>query len=321
MTQKIIGGIKYEGRLVADGTLDLQSCSQALAGFDEAIRYFLAVENPTLAAMHLPIPARIRKGSWEAYIPTTIVQWLTMAAGLGASTYIATAAKKLAENDFKDASVRIALKKAIEGIQLLVRLGQHLGHLEFRNITGIRWSEDSEVARIPNREGKYLEIPRDQLKRLAAAPVGLLSRLAAVVETERSLSIRVAKGSRLIEVKITHADRYVFLDDDEDSDEELFPELKHNMAVELDGIVTRENGRTKTLGFLYKQHVLTCMPASNNLLPYKRHLFLFCKMKGVVTRIGVGKQPTEKRPKIVFTGLEILSTKEQLDLGLDLPTL
>lgn len=313
-----LGSVKYEGKLVEEGILEARAASQALAGIDSALKYFIGQESPALGSIDFPIPVQTRKGSWEALIPTTIWGWMVTAAGLGASAYITAAAKKLAENDFKDVTLKAIFQKALLGIQAVIEMGKHLGHLEFRKVAGLRWDREEHVG-VPNAAGLVLYIRITLWQQLVKVPSNLLSKLAAVIEHERSLVVAVRVGEGTAAVTVNRNERHIFVSEDELDDTFLFPELTHGAPVALDGIVTRENGRAKTLGFLYQDHVLTCMPASGNMLPFKKHLFLRCRIHGEITRLDEQGQPTEKRPKIVFTDLEILSDKEQLDLGLTGP--
>jgi hypothetical protein len=102
----------------------------------------------------------------------------------------------------------------------------------------------------------------------------------------------------------------------QDTDEILFPELTHGLPVSLDGIVTCGNEMSNTIGFWYKNHVLTCFPTSRNIVRFKKHLFLKCRIHGEITRLDKNGRPLEKRPKIRFERLETLSNEEQFAINL-----
>lgn len=310
--EQSIGSIKYTGNLVAEGFIDALAGARALNGLNDAFSYFLAQEDPTVAAIGLPLPVHIRKGSWEALIPTSILGWMGTAIGAGITSYITVAAKKLAENGYKDETLTTLAKKAITHIQTFIRLGKHLGHIEFRKVTNIRW-ENGDIL-IPNEKGDILRVPQEDWNKLARAPANLISDLAQVIEEERSLIVTLEVGKVSVEVAVSSKEKSIFTKNEEDTDTTLFPHLVHGAHVELSGLVTRENGRSKTLGFLYEGHILTCLPASGNMLPYKKHLYLNCTMSGTVSRIDETGQPNAKRPKIIFDELAILNNQEQLDL-------
>ena len=314
-----IGYLKYQGKIVEDGVLDARSAARALNGLDSALRYFIAQERPDLAAIEFPVPVRIQKGSWEAIIPKTLGDWIVTAAGIAATKYLASAAGKLAEKDFKDVGIRDVFKKALQGIQWLIRIGKHVGHLEVKNVTaGLKWDREGLVG-LPNLKGEIIYVPQDEWKRLASCPVKLLSDLASVIEFERSLVIGVEEDGKMKTVEVSQRERYIFFESEDDT-EVLFPDLKHGMSVELDGTVTRGNEMSNTIGFLYEQHILTCIPHMGNIVRFKKHLFLPCKISGVISRLDKKGSPTETRPKIVFSDLMILSDKAQPGLpfiGLD----
>lgn len=92
--EKYIGYLKYSGKSVESGLLDVRKSAEALLGFDEILRYFLLKEDPTLKEIDFEIPVRIKKGSWEALIPETIEGWILAGGGITATTYLAAMAKK-----------------------------------------------------------------------------------------------------------------------------------------------------------------------------------------------------------------------------------
>jgi hypothetical protein len=83
----------------------------------------------------------------------------------------------------------------------------------------------------------------------------------------------------------------------------LFLELVHNQYVELDGHVSRANENTNTIGFVYKGHVLTCIPHQGNINIYKTQIFSNCVIKGYVDRIDAQGNIVEKKPRIKFIDL------------------
>jgi hypothetical protein len=195
-TTDCVGFIRYEGRIVEDGILDARSAAKALNGFDSAMRYFIAQERPDIAAIEFPLPVKIQQGSWEALIPKTVEAWILTAAGIAATNYLAKAAGKLAENDFKEVGLKDLLRKSLKGLQWLLRVGKHLGHLNLKLVVGLRWDRDDQCG-LPNTNGDILYVPNNIMKRLASCPPKLLSDLASVVETERALTIGVEENGSL----------------------------------------------------------------------------------------------------------------------------
>ena len=121
-----IGFLKYQGKLVSDGIIEAKVAARALNGFDGALRFFINQEEPKLADIELPIPVQMRKGSWEIHIPSSVEQWILSGAGIAVTAYFTKAASKLAEKDFKDVGLKDVFKKALKGIQWLVRSGNIL---------------------------------------------------------------------------------------------------------------------------------------------------------------------------------------------------
>jgi len=304
-----VGFLRYEGKIVEDGILDARSAAKALLGFDSSMRYFINQERPDIAAIDFPIPVKVQQGSWEALIPQTVEGWILTAAGIAGTQYLTKAAGKLAENDFKDIGLKNLFRKALKGLQWLVRVGKHLGHLDIRSVTGLRWDQPDQCG-IPNAAGNVLYLPQDVMKQLVNCPPKLLGNLASVVEVERALILGVEENGKLETVQVTRQERYIFFEET-DASEVLFPELAHGMIVNLGGLVTRGNEMSNTIGFQYNGHILTCTPRIGNIVRFKKHLFLACEIHGEITRADNGGNPTETRPKIIFEDLTITSDTEQ----------
>ena len=302
-----IGFIKYDGHLTDDGILDARSAAKALHGFDHALRYFVTQQQPDLAAVEFPIPVRIERGSWVALIPHSIGEWIVATMGLAAAAYATTAAKKMAEHDFRDVGLRDAFKKAIHAVQWMIKIGKHLGTLARKSLTGLRWTDGNREVGIPNETGELLYVPREYFELFVECPTGIISDMASVVELERRLIVGLDENGKIEEVTITRRERAIFYADDEDSGEVLFPELAHGQHVELEGLVTRGNEQTNTIGFQYNGHILTCYPTLGSIVRFKPHLFLTCRIIGEVTRLNDDTgESDEARPKIFFDDLVII---------------
>ena len=85
----------------------------------------------------------------------------------------------------------------------------------------------------------------------------------------------------------------------------VFPELKHDAYVELEGYVTRGNENTNTIGFQYMDHILTCRSIKKSIVDYKPELFTNCLIKGYVDRTDKFGKFIEKKPRINFIDLII----------------
>ena len=130
-----------------------------------------------------------------------------------------------------------------------------------------------------------------------------------------SLGIGSISEGEIDEVSITKDEKGIFYEEEEELDEEfLFPELVHAEDVVLDGEVTRENKTSNSMGFKYKDHILTAYPESGDIVPYKPLLFLKCRLYATVSRLNEKGRIAARRPKLVFRHLEPLDNEENDDL-------
>ena len=307
--ESYLASFKYEGDLVTGGVLDALSASKALSGIDSSIKFFVHQEMPELKEVDFPIPVKVQEGSWEALIPTDPVGWMKAigsVGGIALSTYFVTAAKKMAEHDFKDKGLREVMKGAIACLQWLIRLGKHLGHLALNTVSEIDWSKAEEnLIGVRNQAKQVLYLPTELFRRLAQCPKSILSGLASVIEVERTLVISLFVNKETVSVEIDIQHRSIFFHE-QDDEEVLFPELTHQKLVELDGLVTRANVRTNSLGFLYQDHILSCYPASGNIVRFKEQMFLPCRVKGIIDRMDKFGSISEKKPKIIIQELNAI---------------
>ena len=295
-----LGFFKYDGKSVAEGYLDARKSAEALLGIDEAIRFFVSKHAPSLRNAEYELPVRIRKGSWDALIPHDLPTWLLTVAGLAFTAYAVRAGQQLAVNDVGEAGLRDIFKKSLKAIQWIIRIGKHLGSLTKRTFEHVEWREGNTEIGIPNESGEILFVPIIYFELYGQTPASLLAKLTSVVEEDRELSVGVREGSQDDVVVVGFADKAFFCPSVE---EELFPELTHGLAVELEGLVTRGNENSNTIGFEYDGHILTCHPDEGSIVRFKPELFLRCKIIGTITRADILGEPTELRPKIVFSNL------------------
>ena len=165
--EQYIGYLKYSGKSVEGGLLDVRKSAEALLGFDEVLRYFLLEEDPSLSEIEFEIPVRIREGSWEALIPETIEAWiLTAGGGVALTTYMTTTAKKAANDGFLETGIakdiKATFKNSIRAVQWVIKIASHVGSLtkkKFQNIK-IEQIEQENFLKIPNAKDEYLTVPK-----------------------------------------------------------------------------------------------------------------------------------------------------------------
>lgn len=301
-----LGYLEYHGKLVSDGIMDARKSAQALLGFDAAVRHFSALQYPLLKEYDYELPVAIRPGSWQT--------WLVNMAKFVAIAYVSGAAMKMAANDFKDISLQKVLKNSLRSIQWLLRIGKHLGSLPQKPFEDVRWRNENTEIGIPNDTGAYLFVPKYMIDAYVVTSPRLLSNIAAIVENERELRIVVCLPNGNETETLTLKDKSIFYVSEEEGDL-LFPELEHGQNVALEGIVTRGNENTNSIGFSYQNHILNCQPRNGSIVRFKHALFLKCRIIGTIDRTDQFGKITEKKPKIIFDDIKPLE-RESPELSL-----
>lgn len=327
LDQKCIGYLKYYGDLVKDGCLDARKSADALVGFDEVLRYFIAKEAPELRSVDFEFPVRIQKGSWEIVVPDNIETILKVAGTTTLLTvYLGGIAKKAASDGFLETGPVKDVKKIVRGamtaFRWIVEIAKHcgkLGHNDHQNVS----IKEGEVAEI-KREGKEsLRVPYEYFKLYTEAPPTLLSKAASVIEEGREMEIAVCENETVVSTQITVKEKSIFYKEKETPEEIVLPELIHDEFVELEGVVTRCNEPMNNIGFEYRGHTLTCKPMSGSIVDYKKklisknddHIYTPVKLSGRVARKDIYGEFKEKRPRIIFSNvmpLEFASQKGSL---------
>ena len=315
--------IKYQGDLVENGYLDTRKSAEALLGIDEVIRYFLYQIDKDLQKLEFEIPVRIRKGSWEALIPHDALSWLITAIGAGVTAYTTTALKKAAENDFKDKGLKDVFKQVVKSIKWVIKIATHVKSLAVKEFVNVEFKQEGAdtLIGIRNENDEILYVPKTYLETYRNCPDKLFVRLTKLIEKGRELEIGfnpnevLDKDDTIPFVKIGINDKSVFVKENNE-DEILFPELIHDLYVELDGHVSRGNENTNTIGFEYQGHILTCIPRMGNVKEYKDRMFTNCIIKGYVDRLSEDGNINEKRPKISFLDLVEKNQEDSKQTGL-----
>lgn len=307
-----IGYIKYTGRDVENGLIDAGSAGSALLGLDEALRYFNTQQSPGFAALQYDIPVRTRTGSWEALV----VAGAVAVGGAFALGYAKKAGEKLAENDFKDLSLKPALKKSMSALKTLAKVIKHTRRP--RGWESARFAMDGKEPEVSvlNDKGAQLKVPAEYFRWYQDMPPGLLIRLTTVIRSERVLRIGMAGDTADDEVAILETEKPLF-DEAQDEDlegEVLFPELLHGKLVTLEGRLIRGNEASNSVGLDYEGHVVTCVPAKGNIRQYKAALFLRCRVTGRVNRHTKSRFVAERRPTLVVERVVPLEKDSQRGL-------
>jgi len=298
---------KYDGELVEDGYLDARKSAEALIGIDEIFRYFLHEKSPELSEIDFELPVRVRKGSWETIIPENIGEWLQLIVGSGITTYSISALKKMAQNDIGDSGFKDVFKGIIKSVKWTIQIGKHIKTLSKKTFENVKFKEQNGIqfVGIENDENELLYVPKNYLDIYTRIPENILARITQNVEIGRELKIGFSKkeandkDDTEKEVSISVNEKSIFYRKSETEDI-LFPELKHNQYVELIGYVTRGNENSNTIGFLYNNHILTCYPIQGKITTDISSFFTDCIIRGYIDRMDKMGEFIEKRPRIRY---------------------
>jgi len=301
-SNQYIGYVEFVGEGIDEGLLDARKQAKALIGFDSALRFFVGQQLPELQKTEYEIPVRVKEGSWQALIPQSIEQWMLAGASAIVLAYFTTAATKMAQNDFANIGMKDVFRRSLEGIQWFIRIGKHLGELGKRKFEKVRWRNNNTEVGIPNADGEYLFVPPGFLEWFVQAPKQLLVDLAEVISIDRQLNITLIYPDRVETVSVAQNERHVFYLREE-QEAILFPDLKHGQRVVLEGVVTRGNENANSIGFFLREHILTCYPATGNIVRFKHALFLECRITGTISRADKFGGTNDPRPKIIFDDL------------------
>jgi len=300
-----IGYLEYHGNLVNEGIMDARKTARALLGFDSALRHFIGLEFQPLRDLDYDIPVSIRPGSWQALIPTSIEQWLIAAMGLAAAKYALTAVTQIAKNDFKEVSTKKLFVGAFRSIQWIIRIGKHLGTLRQRRFTSVKWRNNNTEVGILNDSGQYLYVPKAIIDVYTITPSRILSDMASLVEPGRQLRFVVRVDENLEVESINTDEKAIFYVPEEDLDI-LFPDLEHGQVVSLEGVITRGNENTNSIGLRYQDHILNCIPREGSIVRFKDALFLKCRITGSVNRADESGMANQKKPRVIIDAIEAL---------------
>lgn len=302
-TKTSIGYLKYSGSSVEEGIIDARSAGEALLSFNDSLNHLISVRYPFLSDIDVQTPILIRKGSWEALIPDIIETWIKVGAGLAYTTYLTTASKKLAENGFKDKTISSIFKDGLSALMWLVKLAKHLGSSTKQKLENLRWRNHGEEVGIPNEAGEFLWVPVWVINAYELTPESLFIGMINAVDDEKILAIGVQSNDGYDEVVVDKEDKLFFISDKEEI-ETLFSELEHDKTVQLEGYVTRGTETSNSIGFRYKDHILTCHPRDGNIKRFKKCLFLRSKIYGTISRADKFGGTKDPRPKIIFDDLK-----------------
>ena len=296
-----VGYIKYTGEDAERGVIDAGSAGSALLGLDETLRYFNTQQSPDFASLDYDIPVQTRSGSWEAVVLGALATAGVVGAAF-ATGYAKKAGEKIAENDFKDVTMKQVLQKSMSALKTLAKVVKHTR--QARGWENARFAMEGQDAQIMllNDKGEELLVPAEFFRWYRDMPPRLLMRMTSVVRTKRVLHIGMSGDTGTDEVVVTEREKSLFDEapDDDNDGEQLFPELVHGQTVDLEGRLIRGSEASNSVGLEYQGHIVNCVPAKGNVRQYKLALFLHCKVSGRVNRHAKNRFVADRRPTIIL---------------------
>lgn len=320
MDNDSLGYLSYSGESIQNGIFDARQSATALLGFDNLMRYFIKIENPELRDVDFNFPVKVKEGSWIIEIPDNISTLLLIIGGGGlVGCYLKEVAKKAGSDGFLETGPVKDVKKIIQGAINLakwcVKIRKHIKNKQVEE--NIDLTNETVKVLVDN---EILEIPIKIYTLYKNLPKGFFNDISEAITKDVTLTIgEKLDVGKFDKAEITYTDKSFFYTKSDIDSDVLFPELKDGQYVELDGEITRNNGKRNTIGFEYKGHILTCEPDQNQpLTKFKSQIisksddrfFSSVTIYGVIDR----SEGTGNRPKIKFTKItpkEVLYVEQQ----------
>lgn len=324
------GFIRLEGDDIIDGVIDIRSASFMLNGTQEVLQYFLKKENSEYAKCNdLNFPIKTREGSWEILIPflgkvsITPEMGLACAVGLGTalvvqpvsaglSEYAKTIGKAKAVKSLLNKDNKASFADAFKKLEIVIKIAQHLGTITNKRILSLKLNKDGKTAILTNVSGNIMSVTMDEIRVFQECPDKLLRKLGTVVTDYRTLHIGYKISNTIHEVSIDSESKDIFTPSEE-ADEPILPELQDGQHVRLVGVVTRGNQQTNTIGFKYKEHVITCEPNGGLITSHISAHYRTCEISGRIIRTSKAEFALGRRdrPKIIFDNLVVINEDKQ----------
>lgn len=309
-----VGYVSYSWRGAPNGVIDANSGGTALIGIDEAIRYFNRRQSKELNSVEYQIPVKTGEGSWIAWILGVLAA--PTAVFIGA--YTKKAAEKMAERDFSDLGFRDIARKSVDALERLVELIKHTQKIQDWDLEKVAWKDNSTLVGIYNDSGEILYLPVEYIRWYLEMPKSALKKIAAPINSGRSMTIGVSTENgdfRTVSVEKSEISPLLEPANEEDGDF-IFPELEHGKDVTLEGLITRGNQETNTLGFQYKDHILNCVPSTGNIRRFKQAIFLHCRIQATVSRHMGSPVQLDRKPTLIIDHVQVLEDESPTQTSL-----
>lgn len=306
-----VGFVSYEWHGAPSGVIDAQAGGNALLGIDEAVRFFNRKQTKGFLSTSYEIPVKTGEGSWIAWV-LGLIAIPTTAFVTG---YAKKAGERMAERDFSEIGFIDIAKKSIDALEHLFELIKHTQKTSGWNTDNAIWKENATIIGITNEANEVLYIPVEYLKWYWELPQSTLRKLTAPISKGRHMTIGASLGEgRYRTVQVNHDELELFIKEEADESEFLFSNLIHGEDVALEGLVTRGNQETNSMGFQYHGHILNCVPATGSVRRFKPAMFLHCRVEATVNRHVASLARVDHRPTLIVNQVIILETDSQQSL-------
>jgi len=296
-----VGYISYEWYGAPSGVMDAQAGGAALTGLDDVLRYFNRQQSKGFSVTPYEIPVLVGAGSWVV----VVLGVLAIPGATFFNAYVKKAGEKMAERDFASTGFSDIARKSMDALVKLVRLLKaRRGKLDLKSLE-VTWNEDSTTAFVKDEDGKIISLPAEYIKWYRDLPQGFLKKLGAPVAPGRTLEIASRQKSGKLDTESLDVQTLESLlyQDEDDEEEFLLPELTHGLEIELEGVITRGNQSTNSIGFQYRGHILNCNPEQGNVRKFKSAMFLHCRILATVNRHVASSARLDYRPTLLISSV------------------
>lgn len=303
--------IKLVGKGVDGGEIALNELKKFLDGIEKSTKYYIGTQDSEFAKHDYTLNVAIESGS----IIVTLLEIAGVTIGTAfLAPYAKAAGQQLAKNDIGDKTTRDVVVIAVKRMKKTIQIAKHLGTMGKHSFPEAQVKFKEKII-IPNEKGEKLEVTKDELDIYSRTPKDLFKNMVSPVTQDIALSISDTPADTDVDsVKITARDKMYFAASDDEADEIVLPELQSGEFVTLHGELTRANTRTGTLGFAYKNHILTSTLIGTTIQENKEALFdKKVEIDAIVTRQPkkLDAEDDLSRPKLEIKAVRIIENEDE----------
>ena len=320
------------GEDACKGIVGIQDAVVVLQGFQQLFQEVASFYEPKIKSEDFNLPVTISPGS--VIVDLANYWWLApliTGSAWFAKAFLSKVGDKVGdkvtdylfppdrEKDFSD-----HLQKVPFLIYRVLVIAKHVSGIGANALTSAKMHPlPNGNIYLNNSRGEKLEITTEELKLFKSLDPQVCSQLVTPVRSKLQLQyscfLNSSKSPQTVE--ITEQDKeYLYInEEEEDDDKVILPELQDEHYYELEGEINRVTEKTCSLGFFYKGHTITSIPADKQLAPYKNQFLSPCnnrvfgrvRISGIIKRQDCSTGFMKNRPIIYFDRLELLETKDE----------